>query len=318
MNEVLKSFSMLLLVGMTHVCRSLEIVPHIPQESAISKEHLEKHEEPHPEHQAKQKELQAEIAVTAYEELLQKAADQGDKKALDSLAALYASGVKGKEKYNKAKQYYKHHADAGDSNAHYYLALIYEAEGDDSRAQAYYKRAADKGHMRARYQLALIYEDLALLYEADEDLELARYYYKLAADQGDADAQLNLGRLLMGVLYGLAWRYMDSPVEWGKDAEVALGEALYYLTLAAQQGSEEALDFDIISIANQMGKQEIEASVRDRAYKGDVIASYQIARFYEFEGEITWARYYYKAAHSKGFEPAWRKLRELRRYRDEL
>lgn len=84
----------------------------------------------------------------------------------------------------------KHHAENGNAEAQYHLALLYDTGTSLSRnpreAEKWYKKAAIAGRADAQYYLAKLYstENSGIR----QDVKEAAKWYKASAEQGYADA----------------------------------------------------------------------------------------------------------------------------------
>lgn len=87
-------------------------------------------------------------------------------------------------------------ADAGEAQAQYELALMYEYMQDlpdnDSQALKWYKHAAEQGHSEAQYNLGQMYDKGQ---GVAQNHERAVFWYEQAAEQGAKRAQYNLGEM---------------------------------------------------------------------------------------------------------------------------
>ena len=114
-------------------------------------------------------------------------------------------------------------AEAGDADAQYKLALIYEngigVEPSPREAFAWYEKAIRQGHVEAMTALGDMYFDGA---GSEPDPSMATFWYLKAADKGHANAQAKIG---YAYAIGLAVQ-QDSAL------------AYYWLTRAVREGEE--------------------------------------------------------------------------------
>ncbi|HEY9079635.1 tetratricopeptide repeat protein [Magnetovibrio sp.] len=117
-------------------------------------------------------------------------------------------------------------AEAGDAQAQYELALMYEiGDGtkiDTKQTLKWLLKAAEQGHAESRYKLGWMYANGIIV---RQDFFLAAKYYRLAATfNNHADAQFRLGELHFN----------------GRGVDHDYGKAISYYTQAASKGHAAA------------------------------------------------------------------------------
>lgn len=110
-------------------------------------------------------------------------------------------------------------ANLGHMKAQYNLGIcLHEARGEYKEALRYFQKSALQGHLLSHYMIGCYYA-LGFIPPASEEKAIA--HFRLAADGGIADAQYNLGVILLA------------------DSQKVL-EAVQYLKLAAKQNQADA------------------------------------------------------------------------------
>ena len=124
--------------------------------------------------------------------LVQPLAEAGNSEAQFYLGALYNLGEGVEEDYGKAHEWYEKAAAQGYAAAQNGLGDLYKyglgVKGDDDKAHEWYEKAAAQGYAAAQY-------NLGLSYYVDDKYDKAREWFEKAAVQGNAFAQLWLGYL---------------------------------------------------------------------------------------------------------------------------
>lgn len=190
---------------------------------------------------------------------IQRAADQGHARALNSRAIIYADA----QDYVSAVQSYRLAADAGVTLAQTGLGSSYLAgrgvARDYVQAMLWYRRAAELGDAFGQAGVARLYRNG---WGVPRDYAQARQWYRLSADQGNPAGQVGLGRLYadgLGVrqdyAQALIW-YRRAADQGDADGQVQLGamyedgrgvtrnyaEAMRWYRRAADQGSGDGQD----------------------------------------------------------------------------
>lgn len=117
-------------------------------------------------------------------------------------------------------------ADAGDAEAQYQIALMYE-KGDGTKIDTqqtlkWLLKAAEQGNAKARYKLGWMYANGIIV---RQDYFLAAKYYRLGATfNNDAESQYRMGELHFN----------------GRGVENDYGKAIEYYQLAAKKGHAAA------------------------------------------------------------------------------
>jgi len=113
-----------------------------------------------------------------------------------SLGLMYADGIGMPKDDQQAVYWYQKAAKDGEPRAVYNLALMYsDGRGvpkDDKQAAHWYRKAAYYGNPDAQYNLGVLY---ALGTGVPKDDKQAMYWYRKAADRGNVNAQYNLGAM---------------------------------------------------------------------------------------------------------------------------
>ena len=121
---------------------------------------------------------------------------QGDVRAMNNVALLWAKGHDGKQSYDEAMHWWKEAAKRGYTVAMNNIGLLY-AKGDGVEQD--YKQAFDWWHQSAFLGNAWAMNSVGDLYEnglgIGKDLGMAMTWYQSAAEQGDPMAMYNVGLL---------------------------------------------------------------------------------------------------------------------------
>lgn len=175
------------------------------------------------------------------------AAETGDARAQNNLAAMFDAGLGVPPDDREAVRWYLRAAAQGFVWAQLNLAHMYrEGHGvvqDHYEAVRWYRRAADQGFELAQTNLGWMYlNGLGV----EEDERAAAHWYRRAAEQGNAEAQNNLG-----VMYATGRGVPQSDVQ-----------AYVWFSLAAAQGYASAAQNRDLS-AEQLNPTELsEADTR--------------------------------------------------------
>lgn len=129
-------------------------------------------------------------------------------------------------------------AEAGDANAQYMMAAIYDrgtgiATGSDEQQALYwYRQAAAKDQAQAQYQLGLKYgQGRGVAKDSRQEI----FWYRKAAEQGNADAQYNLS-VMLGNGQGAPQDLRQSAFWCRQAAEQGHVPAIYNLGLMYREG----------------------------------------------------------------------------------
>lgn len=164
-----------------------------------------------------------------------------------------------KKDYNNAATWWKKAAEQNEVIACLNLVYLYEDDIKDSVASLHYlKKAAELGSPEANNNMGINY---ILGHMVDKDVTKAIYYFKRSADAGLSIACNNLGIIYFGKEYGIKDRKL-AALYWKRGAELGSPKCQYgygtalikghgvkkdkeqgirWLTLAAQNGSEDAM-----------------------------------------------------------------------------
>ena len=127
---------------------------------------------------------------------LEIAAEAGDTEAMFYLAVHLTAEAGEGPLPDAARQWYERAASAGHAGAAYNLATLLRAgvdvRPDPERAQALYVTAAEAGHAHAALALGMLFEQGG---PWPSDPARARYWYQRAAELGAADALVNLAAI---------------------------------------------------------------------------------------------------------------------------
>ena len=173
-------------------------------------------------YQGKYVELNESIAF----EWFKKAAELGNKKAMNNLGVCYMYGQGCEKDLNLAFYWYKKAAELGNKIAMNNLGLCYEdgkgCEKDLNLAFYWYKKAAELGNKIAMNNLGLCYKYGE---GCEKDLNKAFYWYKKSAELDYPVSMSNLG-----LCY-----------EHGEGCEKDLNQAFYWYKKSAESGNEFAM-----------------------------------------------------------------------------
>lgn len=237
------------------------------------------------------------------QELLLKAAGDGDPRAQHGAGVMYETGRGVKQDYAKAIEWYEKSAAQGESTALNSLAhLYYQGLGvkqDFKKAFKYYEQAAGKNDFAPAQAMA--WSNMANMYFSGRGVGKnhgkAAECYKKAADNGDVFALNNLGYLY----------------EHGMGVDKDTATAASYYEKAAEKGLEAAEE----NLAVLRGLQGRDAPPNPKeafrhcsrmAAHGRPFAQYQLGKMYEngigTEKNSVEAMRWYMAAAEKNFRPA--------------
>ena len=159
-------------------------------------------------------------AVKALEQLW----EEGYTVAAHQLGKFYRDDLSTLRDHEKAEQWFRHSAEAGNDFSEYALGKLLLTQKRTVEAMGWLSKAADHGNQFARYRLGKIYL-------ADEsvpkDVAKALVYLTASADQGNQFAQYTLGKLYL----------------LGRDVPLDREQAREWLIRAAAQGNEYARFF---------------------------------------------------------------------------
>ena len=159
-------------------------------------------------------------AVKALERLW----EEGYTVAAHQLGKFYRDDLSTLRDHEKAEQWFRHSAEAGNDFSEYALGKLLLTQKRTVEAMGWLSKAADHGNQFARYRLGKIYL-------ADEsvpkDVAKALVYLTASADQGNQFAQYTLGKLYL----------------LGRDVPPNREQAREWLIRAAAQGNEYARFF---------------------------------------------------------------------------
>ncbi len=227
-------------------------------------------------------------------------AKAGDANAAYLLAVLLRKGLTGRLNDKEGLRWLNVAAEAGQTEAQFWLAYYYERAENWSEALRWYAAAAEAGDAEAQANVGWYYE---LGRGTDKDNNKACEWYRRAAEQGDDFAQHKLGYLLEmvpGAAPGEAERWYRSAAALGNaDAAYNLSlllaaqgqgkQATRYLKQAAMAGVYEAQCNLAVQYREGDGVRKSAAKARHWAWKAscqrDWMASRNLARGYA-EGEF--------------------------------
>lgn len=194
-------------------------------------------------------------------EWFEKSANNGVARAQQELGALYHHGNGVKQCDATAKIWYEKSAEQGDSAAQSCLGMLYLlGEGIDKdlvKAKSFLIKAAEQDYSRAQFNLGVIARD------DENNLEEALQWFEKAANNGHVDAEYTLALYFLNdekffnLDNGLFW-LQKAATDDSIEAQSTLGfaflnadygleedpeKALYWITMAAEQGDEEATEF---------------------------------------------------------------------------
>ena len=159
-------------------------------------------------------------AVKALEQLW----EEGYTVAAHQLGKFYRDDLSTLRDYEKAEQWFRYSAEAGNDFSEYALGKLLLTQKRTVEALGWLGKAAEQGNQFARYRLGKFY----LTDEAvPKDVEKALAYLTASADQGNQFAQYALGKLYL----------------FGRDVPPDREQAREWLIRAAAQGNEYARFF---------------------------------------------------------------------------
>ena len=252
-----------------------------------------------------------------------KAAEQGEKNAIErlknfkSLGNDYYNGSNGKSKdYEKAVEYYRIAAEAGDAYSQYSLGFCYEkgqgVETSVHDAVKWYRKAAEQGEKNAKERLENA-KQLGVDYYFGENGKYTDYikavaYFRLAAEDGDAYAQYCLG-----VCY-----------EHGQGVKASAYDAVKWYRKAAEQGEKHAkkknakqlgCDYYFGENGKSVDYRKAVAYLLIAAENGDVFSQYLLGGCYESGYGVSISLYdaekWYRRAAKQGYSEAKECLKKL-------
>lgn len=145
--------------------------------------------------------------------------------------------------YSKAYEFFLVEAKSGNSQAQYYLGMMYDngkgVPQGYKEAVKWYRLAAEQGNMEAQYSLGNMYHNGKGVPQVYKE---ALKWYRLAAEQGHADAQLKIG----GMYY------------LGQGVLQSSEDAYAWCVVAAANGSEDARKSMEVFKSGQMTPSQIE------------------------------------------------------------
>lgn len=152
---------------------------------------------------------------------------QGDVRAMNNIALLWAKGYNGKQSYVEALNWWKEAARRGYTVAMNNLGLMY-ANGhggaqDYAEAFKWWHQSAFLGNAWAMNSVGDLYENG---FGTQRDLMMAMTWYKSAAEQGDSLGMYNVG-LLHEAGSGVARDDMEALAWYRKSAGLGYGSAMH-------------------------------------------------------------------------------------------
>ena len=214
------------------------------------------------------------------------AADRGEKEACYDFAHIYLTGRISPPDLDTAREYLKLGAELDDVKCAMALGTIYQTghgvDIDLYEAAKYYGMAAKLGDLEGAFELGLICKSG----EIEKDLELSAKLITLAAEGGYANAQVEIGVMLLEgkevlqdyemALYWLttaakrrdpwAFHYLGVMAESGKGGEVDFVEAHKWYNLAASHGNSHSQERRDVLTAKMRSEDVAAAQGRARAW----------------------------------------------------
>lgn len=158
--------------------------------------------------------------------IFQELADAGDDDAMWYLAKLYDNGWGTEQSDSLAFEWFKKSAELGDQDSMWEVGVFYEngqgMDVDQKAAFKWYLQAAEGGHSRAMREVGLRYENGN---GVRESVKTAFKWYLRGAEAGDAAAQA----------------YAGFAYEYGEGVKVSNDKAVYWYSQAAEQEDPEGL-----------------------------------------------------------------------------
>jgi uncharacterized protein len=173
-----------------------------------------------------------------------KAADLGNPDAMCTLGAYFANGKGVKQSYSEAVRWTQMAVDAaGHPAAMTNLGLFCQSgngvKRDDAKACRWFRKAADAGNSDAMYFLALAYGAGAGVKQ--DDAEAARWYRE-ASDAGSRDASFNLGAAYSAGR-GVTQDYTEAARWYRKSADAGSAAAMNNLGILYNNGLGQVKDY---------------------------------------------------------------------------
>lgn len=236
--------------------------------------------------------------------LFSKAAEHGNSDALYYLGVMYMDGLGFDKDYSEAVKWFRKAAVKGNALAQNNLGAMYNKGNgvpqNPAEAIKWYLMAAEQGDTIAQYNIAVMYHEGK---GVTQDFEEAFKWYIKSAENGYANGQLNLGFLYMT----------------GNGVKQDYSEAMKWYRRAAEKGNLMAKNNIGIMYLEGYGVVKDYAQAYNwfhmAARKGNVYAQFNIGMmFAEGRGvnkSIEEARYWLKKAAEQGHIDAREKLKEL-------
>lgn len=138
---------------------------------------------------------------------LERLAERGSLASMLFIGQAYESGSAGHTNLERAEEWYRRAADAGQIRATFALGRLYQRRGDHAKARVMYERGANAGHSPSMRALAMCY---FCGRGASESREKSREWWKEAITSGNIYAIRDLGCFSVRGKFGL--RYMPSGI----------------------------------------------------------------------------------------------------------
>lgn len=216
------------------------------------------------------------------EQLLRKAAAQGDAEACFRLGGQYKKGQDVQQNDRLAFEYFERAARLNHADALFVLGITYQEgylniEKNFARAIELYRRAAEQGSGEAQYFLGHHYENG---WNGQEpDFQAAERYYLRAAEQGQVNAQSSLAELYATSNPAESRRWYASAAEQG---DIVANNAMGRI-VQAEGDNESAKTFYKLAADN-----------------GDISSQIALAKLLEDENDFDQASNYYRMAANEG------------------
>jgi len=159
-------------------------------------------------------------------ERYQKAAEAGDGDAMYHLAGIYEKGKNVAMDYHKAMDWYEKAAEAGNSMAMCRVGTMYAKSFNDEKAWGWYRKAAKLGNSGAMLGLGKMYKEGN---GVPKDHKKAVEWYSKASEIGNSEAMLELGEIYTFGLGSIAKDYKKAIDWYRKAAEAGSSKAIHKL-----------------------------------------------------------------------------------------
>lgn len=195
---------------------------------------------------------------------------------------------------DQARAAYTAAAEAGSSEAAYWLGFLSETGGDTEGAQRWYTQAAEQNFFPA-------FNDLAVLHHRHGDLNQAEYWFHRGMDAGDWTAAAGLGAVLLqrGDAESETVLRMVAGTMAGKAASEIIGDELAQKDLSAAAGAADLL----ADLLHEQGRTEEAVELwEEAAANGKPRASFSLGKLCRDRGDRAGAERWWRQSAEAGFQ----------------